>query len=521
MKSSKLLSEMDHAPRPSALPSLPITAISLLIAILGLVLRLDASRDDLWVDELHTAWVVDGAWTELPSRAGIGNQPPLYFAIVKVVIGILGLSEISLRAVSLLAGCGLILTSWCFTWRVTTSHTSALIAVAFVALDTTCIFYASEARAYALLQFVLAWYAILVMKSDDQGFSSVLRAALAALSVHLQFTSLLFLLPIYLTRLIYAAVSASTARSRNFFSLGIEVGIVFVLCIPLSTQVLEIAGRGQAWSTFVPSPSIIGLWKMFPWTPAIISFAALLVRSEDREPTLRPVLGWLSWMNASSLLFGAFVALLGIAPLFFRRYLLGAEWPLLMLPGLVLSWSRRSLRYFLAIVVLGSIVWESKLIAPELWRHGRLAHFRSAAWSEAIDSIRGIDPQGDLPLFVASGFIESRQLTENSSELLREYCRLPIATLYRTPHSLSKIEPISSVIPRSPPQSWVEEIITSSGGIWLVRVPLSGSEGWRNFGDRLLQTLKDRTGSEKWRINVHLLAGITILEIRLMRDSAP
>ena len=47
-----------------------------LITVLGAYLRGRCAGESLWVDELHTAWVVADGWQEVAPRARIGNHSP-------------------------------------------------------------------------------------------------------------------------------------------------------------------------------------------------------------------------------------------------------------------------------------------------------------------------------------------------------------------------------------------------------------------------------------------------------------
>ena len=49
----------------------------------------------------------------------MGNQAPLYFILIMAITHFIGLSEISLRLISVIAGICLVLTAWWFTRRQT------------------------------------------------------------------------------------------------------------------------------------------------------------------------------------------------------------------------------------------------------------------------------------------------------------------------------------------------------------------------------------------------------------------
>lgn len=504
----------------------PLTGVVFSI-ILGLsfVLRVDGFRDDLWVDELHTAWVVNGDWSELISRAAIGNQSPLYFVVIKLVTQVFGLSEFSLRAVSLTAGMALVWTSWHFTWRTTHDRACGLIAATLVGMDSSCVFYSSEARPYAVMQLALAWLAILSMTGQSNWKRALGCAMLAAVAVHLQFTSILFLVPLYLARLVRPLISSTTSRRRDWTWLAVEVAAIAILITPLIPQGLEIGSRGEAWATFVPAPSWETLRKLFPWTPlaiGLMGFAgAQLIDNEKARLSLRSAWVWLTWSSLAPVALALLIAISGLAPVFYRRYSLGALWPLLMIPGMALAPTRGRWKAGMGVLIVVAMIWESGVIAPEVWKMGRLTRSRGESWRLATEEINQVDPRGELPLFVVAGFIESRRLQENSSPLLQEYCSLPVRSLYRVSQSDEKIEAASSVIPYAIPPTWLERTRSSGGGIWLLRVRASGAEAWGRFGNRFVAQLNQSEAGRPWEMELRSYPGVTVLRIQRRTDSRP
>ena len=111
-----------------------------------------AVNDPLWIDELHTSWVVSGGWSDIAGRATMGNQSPLYFWGVYPVVQLLGPSPINLRLLSLIAGCATLLIGPWLVWSRTRSVISTAVTASVLAIESQLVFYSSEARPYALLQ---------------------------------------------------------------------------------------------------------------------------------------------------------------------------------------------------------------------------------------------------------------------------------------------------------------------------------------------------------------------------------
>ena len=66
-------------------PWLPAASLVIIVAG-GVFLRCWQATESLWLDELHTSWVVAEGADGIVSRAHAGNQSPLFFFIVWGVV---------------------------------------------------------------------------------------------------------------------------------------------------------------------------------------------------------------------------------------------------------------------------------------------------------------------------------------------------------------------------------------------------------------------------------------------------
>jgi hypothetical protein len=145
-----------------------------------------AINDPLWIDELHTSWVLSGRWSDIAPRAIAGNQSPLYFWFSYPIVQSLGQSPISLRLLSLVAGCLLPLVGTWAVWSRTGSLLGAFATAVGLSFESHLVFYASEARPYSLVQFgglVLACTVFARFEGHDSGthWSSLLLAMVLVL----------------------------------------------------------------------------------------------------------------------------------------------------------------------------------------------------------------------------------------------------------------------------------------------------------------------------------------------------
>jgi uncharacterized membrane protein len=125
----------------------PLYILLILIIGIGVFLRVTRLDESLWLDELHSAWVVSESWGDIVPRAAQGNQPPLYFWLVRLVCDTYGVSEPALRAVSCVSGIGLLPATFLLVGGWSRSRLAGLTAIAAMAIDTNLLFFAREARA--------------------------------------------------------------------------------------------------------------------------------------------------------------------------------------------------------------------------------------------------------------------------------------------------------------------------------------------------------------------------------------
>jgi len=131
-----------------------VVAVSILCLLLGGCLRVVATTDYLWLDELHTGWTVGGSLTDVYWRSVDGNQSPLFFYLCFAVVKLFGYSVATLRAVSLTGSMLLLIGLPLVVYRARRCAAAVLLVSVFLMLDYDCVFYASEARPYGMLQWL-------------------------------------------------------------------------------------------------------------------------------------------------------------------------------------------------------------------------------------------------------------------------------------------------------------------------------------------------------------------------------
>lgn len=135
------------------------------IVLVAFVLRAYAlGAESLWYDEVYTARVV--------LDRGIGNillvhpfqdvHPPLYYAMLWIWTRVTGVSAVSMRALSLLASVATVPFVYAIARRLYDRRAGVLAALLF-SLSPFYVYYAQEARMYAVMTFLTVWatYAML------------------------------------------------------------------------------------------------------------------------------------------------------------------------------------------------------------------------------------------------------------------------------------------------------------------------------------------------------------------------
>ncbi len=460
-----------------------------LAAVVGLALwlRIGQATESLWLDELHTSWVVADGVEPLVPRATIGNYSPAYFGLVWAATKCVGASELGLRLPSILAGTALVVCVCLVVVRWTASWPAGLFAALLVAVDRHCVFYGQEARPYALVQLVGLLHAVIFggLVYRPQLVLRVTWIATGVLLFYLHYTAAL----LFVAEVVYYAVvwilgrfplagasglSVPLADASGFHSppriplvdpvgyrwtqLVTDVTLLGLSLLPAVPHLREIAHRRQDWGSFVPARSWWRIWEMAETFPldvyllaplAVLTLAWISVRMFYRLPDaaagrgrfeLRWLLLVLCWFLVP-LTIAWLATARGHVPLFFRRYLmaaavapiLGAAWCCAACPSA--AW-----RCVLAVTVVGLSIHDGGMVTQ--WRQdGRVVGDRNQDWRSAVQYVRE-HARADAPVFVRSGLIEAERWYASPEDLRREYCLLPVLGLYRLEQSQDDLFPL-------------------------------------------------------------------------------
>jgi len=293
-----------------------VIGIAVCLLMLGVVFRAVAAGDFLWLDEQHTAWVAQDDLAGVAGRAADGNQTPLYFYTVWAALKVGGLSSMSLRLPSLICGLAMMVGVSLFVYRKTNCGAALLLVAAFFLLDYDAVFYASEARPYALVQLLgviqaavfFAWISSLC-DGDRDGRGrlggGIATAVLAAMIFYTHPTGMLLMV----AELIFAFAFCIWRRSFPWRSLVGTAVLCGALILPGAIMIGFVWQRRENWTAVTDSSKVFGtlfneagLMLLFPLVVLILDRVFNRTTDETKSNAAR----WLGGL--------AFVACWAIIP---------------------------------------------------------------------------------------------------------------------------------------------------------------------------------------------------------------
>ena len=445
--------------RPSLNP-IVLSGTFLLIAGAALSLRLGvALREPLWLDELHTAWCVDGPFNIVWNRAGQGNQSPFYFWIEWLVCQPFGLTEFWLRLPSVVYGSLAAIAASLFVWSFKRSLLAASLTGLLVAIDPQFIFYGSEARPYALVQLLSVLQVFLFARETRvQTFSATADSNSPINPGLAVFTALLLMTHLTAGSLIIAEVFLLLIFFRQIpiRRAAISLALGSTAFLPLAFLTQRIFSHRTDWQAVSDSAQLIAELQpailVYVVAPLIVCLPAWGWQRFRVEPNIAPENRLLPWMTLTLtwgltpiiLLWAADLS--GLAPVAMNRYAQAGAiaWPVFC--GLLLSSISSPSLKAIAVTLIGlnAIVFSG--LPNPLLNNRKPAVYRAENWSAAVELINSEIAGGTVFLF--SNLLEDHHslLVQDSGRLQpnprhRNYLAFPVSGIY-------KIRPEVKVFPR-------------------------------------------------------------------------
>ena len=414
------------------------------VVLTSFTLRLwNISADSLWTDELGTYWVANTQSVgECAARAvSTQGQSPFYFLIVRSMLSFLPHGEFSLRLLSLLASTVTTLLVCLITRRMFGGWAAPVMAGVVTAMEPTLIYYAQEARPYALGMLFCAASQLIFLRAVERDASPswcLPCAACAALAIysHYIFASITMAQNAYWLWLL-ARRGGWTSRA-TFWWLGCQAGAAASL-LPLARQVMGMAAGRGAWNWLpeigLAKSSHIFLSMLRPDTALMLAGLLLIFKivieridvAAAVKANLDALLLLSLWLAAPFAFALALSRLLHVS-LMDERYMTLALLPYCVLLGRLLT-SVRIPRLSLLAPILFVLFQATFVTIPTFLGTGQFSERVGHDWRGALSCVGAAARPGDV-IVTRFGDVRENWLPSNSNPIISGYVRAPFESFY-------------------------------------------------------------------------------------------
>ena len=310
-----------------AVPALLVAA-----AGLSLWLRTGVIGGGFWIDEGISVGIAHHHWTSIPHVLRQDGSPPLYYLLLGVWIRVLGDSETSTHALSLVFATACIPLAYA-AGRSLFDRRVAVVAALIASLDPFLTYYAQETRMYALEAMLSLIATIAYVNGVLRGrraWTGALALTLAAM-VYAHNWGLFFCVAVAVTTVVVAR-----ERWRTLLAVAVGVGVLYAPWLP--TLFAQVVHTGAPWAK---RPSITALlWGAGDVIGGVTPLALLaLVAASIRWRGAQLVERALAWLVGVTIV-GAWLSS-QVSPAWTTRYFSVILGPMVLLAAVVLVRGRR------------------------------------------------------------------------------------------------------------------------------------------------------------------------------------
>ena len=478
-------------------------ALSIVCLLVGLALRLVAAHDYLWLDELHTGWTVSGSLADVYWRSVDGNQSPLFFYLCFAVVKLLGYSASTLRAVSLVGSILLLVGLPLVVYRATRCAAAVLLISLFLMLDYDCIFYASEARPYGMLQWIgglqalcfWRWSQPMLTGTQSRSKRGLARwpvvslLSAAVVSTHITGAWLL------LAEVVFVVLSCLVRRMWPPKETWKCAALFLVFSLPALLAGVTAWQRRGNWASVANVDLVV---TQFAWAFGAMVLLPVLALVMDRFVSAREqrdsevpwaLLVFISLWALVPTLIICVLDYLKVAPLGLARYALVGSIALPLFTAFSLKrMNSKVLRWTTLVVVASFLIWNSSFwLRPTL---PPISDLRNENWSDAVTTIAQGDP--GFPVLLAGNVLEDVDARRNQSPRFQAYLKFPV--LGANPNLGNPVAPLNS---QGELFTDVEaDAVDAAGGGWLLVRDLPENVPW------IMEQIDQNPQSDKWQFDL-------------------
>ncbi len=497
--------------------SRPHAGLALLLLGAGVAIRLGEylGGRSLWTDEATLSLnIATRSFGQLAAPLDFHQAAPLgYLWAARAVTSLLGVGELTLRLVPLLAGCALLVVAWRLGTRLL-GRRGGLAVLAVTAVSPALAYYSNEAKPYssdALVAALLLWLGVVVVERRPRPADTATLALAGAVAVWCSAPAAFVLAGIGLVLGLPAIWSRDRARIAQAAAMGIAWAVSFAgawLAVYrdgsgggymhdyweggfLSFESARATARSLkeasqvAWNLFVtvPSSSLPARREQLLLASLALAVTALAVLGLRRlRRTRGPAMAWLV---AAPLLVTAAASLAELYPVSTRLVLFLVP-PLFLLVGAGLVSAARLMAPRSEAAALAALVAGFALAALDPMGHRAAASVRWAEARQAVAAIAAGPP--DIPVYV--------------------YQRgLPVYAFYSTDWrapDLGRLRQLASGRDTVRSPSGRLELAGHSTGIdWRYQMGTAGQEPAPGWARHEARRIREAAAPEAWVLFVH------------------
>ena len=238
-----------------------VSALSLAVG-LGLWLRWSTlSAQGFWGDEGYSLWISQLSPREIWQALLIDTGPPLYYTLLHYWVGLFGTSEAALRSLSALFASLSFPLFYLTVRKIVVNRLSAAVATMIFSVSFFQIWYATEARCYALLSLLLLtsiYLALFCLEKMRLAWLLALGAVISA-SFYTHNVAILYVPGFIVLWFIYPAKATVPDRIRGALIAGAVACVLYLPWLPSLNVQRHIVNAGF----WVPKPTIKDLLQTF------------------------------------------------------------------------------------------------------------------------------------------------------------------------------------------------------------------------------------------------------------------
>ncbi len=261
--------------------SAPFITVGIFI-LLAFGLRFhNIGAQSLWNDEGNSIVQAERTPSEIIENAARDIHPPGYYLLLSLWVKLVGSSEFALRALSAFASIITVALTFAI-GRKLYGAWAGVGAALFISLNSFSIYYAQEARMYALLTLwvTLGFYCLILLLEKPDKWRILALGLVTAGGLYTQYAYALFMIPQGLLAVIWM-LNDRRHRGRSFSCYLIANLIGIALFAPwIPTAIRQLSGWQQTGSEITPVSEVLSVllrWLTIGITPGSAAIAIPLL----------------------------------------------------------------------------------------------------------------------------------------------------------------------------------------------------------------------------------------------------